>query len=76
MKSVHALSKRLAALVLALVLALSAVACGGDNPTTPDTQLPVDEVGSSNEIGTQQPSEEPDGSEGGSAMVGTENSEL
>lgn len=75
MKSRHSILKRLAALVLALVLALSAVACGGD--TTPDTQQPADEVGSSNEIDTQQPPEdEPDGSEGGSTPVGIENSEL
>lgn len=75
MKSRHSLGKRLAALALALVLALSAVACGGDN-TTPDTQQPVDEVGSSNETDTQPPSGEPDGTEGGSTVVGTENSEL
>lgn len=74
MKSRHSIPKRLAALALALVLALSAVACGGDN--TPDTQQPADEVGSSNEIGTQQPEDEPDGSEGGSTLVGIESSEL
>lgn len=74
MKSRLSIPKRLAALALALVLALSAVACGGDN--TPDTQQPADEVGSSNEIGTQQPSEEPDGSEGGSTLVDIESSEL
>lgn len=74
MKSRHSLGKRLAALALALVLALSAVACGGDN--TPDTQQPADEVGSSNESNTQQPEDEPDGSEGGSTLVGIESSEL
>lgn len=57
MKTKTSLSKRLAALALALVLALSAVACGGDNP---DTQQPVDEVGSSASGDTPLSADAPD----------------